>query len=495
MNKRSSGILLHLTSLPGEEGIGTMGKNAYEWIDFLHETKQHLWQILPLGPVNTGNCPYQSFSAFAGNPLLIDLHLLLEDGLLSQNDLAGIPRFDIRQTEFMKVTTWKNDLLKKAFENYNLNHPENLKNEMSGFLSEHNWWLADYTLFMALRSHFAGKTWFMWPDELKRRYPEVLQEWQSKLTGEKTFHEFLQFCFFRQWNKLKNYANQKEIQIIGDIPLYVAGDSVDIWANPQLFMLDENLNPVKVGGVPPDYFSASGQLWGTPVFNWENLRQQDYHWWLARIHFNLKMFDQVRIDHFRGLEAFWSIPAGEETAINGQWTEAKGTEMLDILSRQLGTFPLIAEDLGTITPEVENLRDRFNMPGMKVLQFAFTTDEKNEHLPHNFNVNTVVYTGTHDNDTVWAWLHAAGEKEKKTALRYLSNFHWKPVWGAIEMAWSSVASKSVIPLQDLLELGAEARMNIPGVAEGNWGWRFQWDQIRGKHRRFLKEITIKYNRA
>jgi 4-alpha-glucanotransferase len=309
------------------------------------------------------------------------------------------------------------------------------------------------------------------------------------------FHEFLQFCFFRQWNSLKSYANKKDIQIIGDIPLYVAGDSVDVWANPHLFMLDDHLNPFKVGGVPPDYFSASGQLWGTPVFNWENLRQQDYHWWLARIHFNLRMFDQVRIDHFRGLEAFWSVPAGEETAINGQWNEAKGTEMLEILRKQLGTFPLIAEDLGTITPAVEDLRDRFNMPGMKVLQFGFTSDENNEHLPHNFQVNTVVYTGTHDNDTIWAWLHAAGEKEKKFALKYLQNYHVNPVWGMIEMAWASVASRAVIPLQDLLELGAEARMNIPGVAEGNWGWRFRWDQIKGKHGKFLKDITTKYNRA
>jgi 4-alpha-glucanotransferase len=495
LNKRKSGILLHLTSLPGKEGIGTMGKNAMAWIDFLHDMNQHLWQILPLGPMNAGNCPYQCFSAFAGNPLLIDLDMLMEEGLLSKDDLTGIPRFNTQQADFQKVNTWKTGLLKRAFETFRCGGFENLKFEMDAFLREHGWWLADYALFIAIRSEFPAKTWFMWPGELKRREPQAMTEWRRKGADVIAYHEFLQFCFFRQWHHVKNYANRKEIQIIGDIPLYVAGDSVDVWANPGLFMLDENLDPLMVGGVPPDYFSASGQLWGTPVFNWENLRKQDYHWWIARIHFNLRMFDQVRIDHFRGLEAFWSVPAGEETAIHGWWNVAGGTEMLEILRRQLGTFPLIAEDLGTITPEVEEMRDRFNMPGMKVLQFGFTTDAKNEHLPHNFNVNSVVYTGTHDNDTISGWLHNAPQNEKLLVQKYLENYHTNPVWGIIEMAWASVASRAVMPLQDLLELGTEARMNIPGVAEGNWGWRFRWNQILGKHRKFLKEITKKYNRA
>lgn len=495
MNKRSSGILLHLTSLPGKEGIGTMGKEAFEWIGFLHETGQHLWQILPLGPISTGDCPYQCFSAFAGNPLLIDLQLLLEEGWLSSEDLSRIPKFDIRQVEFGKVKEWKMKQLRKAFSNYQQKDQEIHKDEMARFREENNWWMSDYVLFMAIKNQQGDQPWFNWPEGLKRRDPGTLNEWRDKLSGETAFHEFLQFCFFRQWKKVKEYANSKEIQIIGDIPLYVAGDSVDVWTNPHLFLLDENLMPQKVAGVPPDYFSTSGQLWGTPVYNWENLRQQDYHWWLARIHFNLRMFDQVRIDHFRGFEAFWSVPAGEKTAVRGEWMVARGTEMLEILRKQLGTFPLIAEDLGTITPEVEQLRDHFNMPGMKVLQFAFSSDEKNEHLPHNFDTNTIVYTGTHDNDTVWAWLHAAGNKEKKFALSYLKNYEWKPVWGLIEMAWSSVACKAVTPLQDLLELGAESRMNIPGVAEGNWGWRFRWNQIKNKHKRFLKEITVKYNRG
>jgi 4-alpha-glucanotransferase len=322
-----------------------------------------------------------------------------------------------------------------------------------------------------------------------------MNRYREELGDTVAFHYFLQFFFFRQWYALREYARQNGVTIIGDVPLYVAGNSVDVWANTGIFLLDRDLNPLKVAGVPPDYFSTTGQLWGSPVYDWESLRRQEYHWWLARIHFNLRMFDQVRIDHFRGLEAFWSVPVGEETAIHGEWVTAKGSEMLEILRKQLGSFPLIAEDLGTITPEVEQLRDRFNMPGMKVLQFAFNSDEANEHLPHNFPVNAVVYTGTHDNDTAWGWLHAAPEKEKKFAMKYLKNYPWRPVWGLIEMAWASVACKAVTPLQDLLELGAESRMNIPGIAQGNWGWRFRWDQIRGKHRRFLREITGKYNRT
>lgn len=495
MPERNSGILLHITSLPGKEGIGTLGKNAMEWIDFLQETKQRLWQILPLGPVNVGNCPYQCFSAFAGNPLLIDLQLLVNEGLLEDTDLAAIPKYDIRQVEFSKVTSWKTEKLKRAFTHFREKvHPAMLQ-EYDRFLNEHSWWLSDFALFMAIRQDFPGKSWTSWPEELKRRNAEALSQIREKHSMEVDYQTFLQFLFFRQWNSLKNYANSKNVHIIGDIPLYVAGDSADVWANPHLFLLDDQLQAAKVSGVPPDYFSTTGQLWGTPVFNWENLKQQEYHWWLARIHFNLKMFDQVRIDHFRGLEAFWSVPAGEKTAERGEWVEARGTEMLEILRNQLGSIPLIAEDLGTITPEVERMRDRFNMPGMKVLQFGFSTDQTNEHLPHNFTANSVVYTGTHDNDTVWAWLHAAGSTEKKLAQEYLKNYHPRPVWGMIEMAWASVASTAIIPLQDLLELGAESRMNIPGIAEGNWGWRFRWDQIKNKHKVFLKEITVKYNRS
>lgn len=494
MDKRSSGILLHLTSLPGKEGVGTMGKNAFAWIDFLCETGQTLWQILPLGPPGTGNCPYQCFSAFAGNPLLIDLFLLREEGLLSEPDLQGIPRFDIRKAEYEKISRWKRMLLQKAYTNFRGEQHWKFEGDYARFRDEHNWWLTDYALFMAAHSRFEEVPWQKWPEGLKRRNPEALEEYKRELAGEIAFHEFQQFLFFRQWKSLREYARGKNVRIIGDVPLYISGDSVDVWANTGIFLLDGELNPLKVSGVPPDYFSTTGQRWGTPLFDWESLKQQNYHWWLARIHFNLMMFDQVRIDHFRGLDAFWSIAADHETAVHGEWMKARGHEMLEILRDQLGSFPLIAEDLGTVTPEVEQMRDFFHMPGMKVLQFAFTSDEKNTHLPHNFDVNSVVYTGTHDNDTVWAWFHAAGEPERKRAMEYLSGFNRTPVWAMIELAWASVACKAVAPLQDLLELGAEARMNIPGIGPGNWEWRFRWDQIKAKHRKFLKEITRKYNR-
>ncbi len=492
MIRRSSGILLHITSLPGREGTGTLGRNAMTFIDFLAETNQRLWQILPLGPVGYGNSPYMCYSAFAGNPLMIDLILLQQEGLLSENDLNSVPRFDIRQVDFAKVEKWKIPLLKKAFRNFG--ESPVFTEDYKTFLDEKSWWLNDYALFMAARTHFGGITWQGWPSGLKFREPEAMLHFREKLSKEIEFHKVVQFLFFRQWQTIRSYARQKGVAIIGDMPLYVGGDSADVWANPEMFLLDDNLHPTHVGGVPPDYFSETGQLWGNPVFNWGKLKAQDYHWWMARIHFNLGMFDTVRIDHFRGLESFWSVPAAEETAINGAWVPAHGSEMLELLRTQIGTLPLIAEDLGIITREVDNLRQAFDLPGMKVLQFAFGSDAKNEHLPHNYDTNCLVYTGTHDNDTTWAWLHSLEKEEKKLVMSYLKMYERRPVLAMIEMAWATVARQAIVPLQDLLELGAEARMNIPGLAGGNWGWRFRWNQLRGRHRRFLKEITERYNR-
>lgn len=495
MNKRSSGILLHITSLPGKEGIGTLGKEAFSFIDFLSETNQRLWQILPLGPVGYGNSPYMCYSAFAGNPLMIDLFALQAEGLLSENDLSSIPRFDIRQVDFGKVEKWKKPLLVKAFRNFNAGKAATLKLGFDKFLNEHAWWLNDYALFMAAKVHFGGIPWHGWPNGLKFRIPHEVKHFLEKLSEEIEYHKVVQYFFFTQWQKVKVFAASKEVVIVGDMPLYVGGDSADVWTNTDIFLLNDELQPTQVGGVPPDYFSETGQLWGNPVFDWEKLKEQKYHWWLARIHFALAMFDTVRIDHFRGLESFWSVPAGEETAINGTWVPAYGSEMLQMLKDQIGELPLIAEDLGLITPEVNKLRQDFNLPGMKVLQFAFGSDAKNEHLPHNYETNCLVYTGTHDNDTTWAWLHSLEKEEKKRVMTFLKMFERRPVWALIEMAWSTVASQALVPLQDLLELGAESRMNIPGFAQGNWGWRFRWTQIRGKHRSFLKEITEKYNRG
>ncbi len=493
MEKRRSGILLHITSLPGREGIGTLGVHARNFIDFLHDTGQSVWQILPVGPVGAGNSPYLCYSAFAGNPLLIDLEMMMADGLITDKWMQGIPRFNIRQVDFAKVEAWKVPLLRKAFDTFSTD-PNHLQPEYIRFLEEHGWWLNDYALFMAAKNHFGGIPWQGWPDTLKFREPEGMEFYREKLKHEIDFNRFVQFCFFRQWHLLRDFAGKKGIQILGDLPLYVGTDSADVWSNTGIFMLDKDLYPTHVGGVPPDYFSNEGQLWGNPVFDWQALASTGYHWWIARIHFNLRMFDRVRIDHFRGLESFWAVEAGASTAIDGTWLEAGGREMLKLLQNQLGSLPLVAEDLGIITPEVDRLRIDFNLPGMRVLQFAFSSDATNTHLPHNFENSTIVYTGTHDNDTTWSWIQLLSKKEKEVVMSYLKPYDRKPTLALIEMAWASAAQESIIPLQDLLELGAEARMNIPGFAQGNWGWRMRWTQIRGRHLKFLRMITERYNR-
>ncbi len=494
MTDRKSGILLHITSLPGNEGLGTLGKNAFQFVDFLVETGQKLWQILPLGSVGFGNSPYQCYSAFAGNPILIDLNLLIEDGLLDKKVLRKIPRFSKRNIEFDKVDKLKYPLLRKAFDNFKNSVFEKFQDEYLHFTNVQSWWLNDYTFFMAAKKHFGEVVWNEWNDEIKFRDDSALQKLGEELANEIDFQKFLQFTFFRQWFALKDYANAKGVEIIGDVPLYVSTDSADVWTNTDIFLLDENLKPTEVGGVPPDYFSETGQLWGNPVFNWPRLKERSYDWWLARLHFNLKMFNQVRIDHFRGLESFWSVSANEKTAINGKWVPAFGHEMLQKMKEQNSNLSFIAEDLGLITPEVDRLRDDFNLPGMKVLQFAFSTDSTHKDLPHNYTQNFAVYTGTHDNDTTLGWLKSIKGDERKMVVKYLGGRNRKALRKAIELALSSVADTAIIPMQDILELGSKSRMNIPGTASGNWGWRFQWKQIKRRRKRFLKELTEKYNR-
>lgn len=494
MNKRSSGILLHITSLPGSEGVGTLGDEAYRFVDFLAETKQKIWQILPLGPVGYGHSPYQCYSAFAGNILLIDLQQITEDGWLEKADIKNKPHFSSKNAEFLKVEQWKVSLLRKAFQKFQHENYGNLYHDYQLFLKEHSWWLKDFALFMAAKNHFKNEIWTAWPEELKFRNPVGVHKMQAKLEPEIDFWKFMQFCFFRQWFALKNYANSKGVQILGDMPLYVSTDSVDVWTNPDIFILDKNLRPSEVGGVPPDYFSDDGQLWGNPVFNWKRLEDRDFDWWLARLHFNLKLFDQVRIDHFRGLESFWSVPAGEKTAKNGIWKPAKGFQVLEKFQKQMGTPSLIAEDLGFITPEVKKLRTDFNLPGMKVFQFAFLSDAGNHNLPHNYEPNFVAYTGTHDNDTTLGWLKSTKGEEKKSAKKYLKGSSKKALRNAVEFVWASVANTAVAPLQDILELGTKARMNTPGVANGNWEWRFQWKQLKCRQKEFLKTITEMYYR-
>ena len=489
---RKSGILLHITSLPGNEGTGTLGKNAYKFVDFLAETKQKIWQILPLGPVGDNNSPYQCYSAFAGNIMLIDLDLLSEEGLLNKYDLKNKPHFNENEVEFQKVIEWKMPLLKNAFQKFREINNGNLFHEYDIFLKEHSWWLNDFALFMAANKYFEGNIWTSWPDGLKFRNAVEIHKHQIKLEEDISFWKFVQFQFFRQWFKLKNYANEKGIEIMGDMPLYVSTDSADVWSNTDIFLLDENLIPQEVGGVPPDYFSEDGQLWGNPVYNWNRLEERNFDWWIARLHFNLNLFNTVRIDHFRGLESFWSIPSGETSAKNGKWVGAKGYQVLSLLRNQIGYLPLIAEDLGVITHEVEKLRDDFGLPGMKVLQFAFLTDADNEHLPHNFKNNFVAYTGTHDNDTTLGWLKSAKGKEKANINLYLGETGKKGLQNAMEYIWGSVAETAIAPMQDIIEQGSQARMNTPGTNTGNWSWRFNPKHLSEKQKDFLKLITEKY---
>jgi 4-alpha-glucanotransferase len=491
--ERNSGILLHITSLPGQEGIGTLGASAYQFVDFLNSANQKLWQILPLGPVGYGNSPYQCFSAFAGNPMLIDLNLILKDGMLDPADLENKPKASTYRVDFQLIEKWKYPVLRKAFHNFKKNQAP-YESEYHQFLTEHRWWLDDYALFMAVKGHFKNKGWNEWDKDIRSRENSALKKYAELLEEEIDFRRFMQFIFFRQWFILKDYAASKNVKILGDLPLYVSGDSADVWSNTGLFKLDENLEHVEMAGVPPDYFSETGQLWGNPVFNWEKIEKRGFDWWLARLHFNQNMFDLVRIDHFRGLESYWSVPAGEETAIKGEWLASKGLQLLKIFKNQVSDLRLVAEDLGVITPEVEALRDEFNLPGMKVLQFAFGSGADNHNLPHNYHPNFIVYTGTHDNNTTLGWLRSLKSEEKKLVEKYLGKPQKKALKKAIELVWASVARSAVIPMQDLLELNERARLNTPGVAVGNWGWRFRWWQLKKKHHAFLKEITEMYNR-
>ncbi|MBW8330722.1 MAG: 4-alpha-glucanotransferase [Prolixibacteraceae bacterium] len=490
--ERSSGILLHISSLPGSDGIGSLGKEAFLFVDFLAKTKQKLWQILPLCPTGYGNSPYQCYSAFAGDPLFIDIQQLVADRLISKDSVTD-QHFKVKKVEFEKVEEWKMFLFHEAFASFKRNF-DRYKDEYVAFMSHNSWWLDDYALFRSLKSKYGETVWNTWKKKLVIRDKPTLQEAFQELHAEIDFHRFLQFIFFRQWFKLKNYANSKGISIIGDIPLYVSLDSADVWANQDIFLLDSDSKPTQVGGVPPDYFSETGQLWGNPVFDWERVAERDFDWWLARIHFNLRMFDQVRVDHFRGLESFWAVAAEAKTAVVGEWLPAKGHELFRKLKEKFGKLNIIAEDLGVITPEVEKLRDDFGLPGMKILQFAFGSDAANENLPHNYDSNFVVYTGTHDNDTTLGWFNSIEKPERKILRKYLKGDGKEMVRQMTEYAWASSAMMALIPMQDLLGLDTEARMNTPGTATGNWTWRFAWPQVRSNHHHFLREITKKYNR-
>ncbi|KGF72427.1 4-alpha-glucanotransferase [Neosynechococcus sphagnicola sy1] len=493
---RASGVLLHPTSLPSRFGIGDLGAAAYAFIDFLHQSQQQLWQVLPLGPTGYGNSPYMCYSAMAGNPLLISPELLAASGLLTAADWQDLPSFSSTSVDFASVGPSKFALLRKACDAFRHQASIDDQHAFRQFCQTKRDWLEDYALFMALKTAHNGASWQTWELEIVQRQPTALEQWRRQLGPEIFLHQYLQFEFFRQWSALKAYANQQGIQIIGDIPIYVAHDSADVWAHPQNFCLDEQGEPAWMAGVPPDYFSDTGQLWGNPVYNWEYLQQSHFQWWIQRFRSMLEYVDIIRIDHFRGFEAFWAIPQGEETAIQGEWVEAPGTELFEVLKQELGTLPILAEDLGIITPEVEALRDRFEFPGMKILQFAFGSGPGNPYLPFNYQRNCVVYTGTHDNDTTVGWFSQLSPYEQTSLQRYLGSISSDGVqWDLIRLALSSIANQAIIPLQDLLGLGTEARMNFPGKAEGNWGWRYQPDALTQALREQLQDLTERFGRA
>ncbi len=491
-HRRESGILLHPTSLPGPGGIGSLGAEARRFVDFLAGAGQSLWQVLPLGPTAYGHSPYSSYSAFAGNPLLIDLETIADEGDINKSDLRA--ELLAGKVDFPRVERYKNAVLRQASAKFFANADNERSDEFRRFCDS-TFWLHDFALFMALKEAHGGKSWLHWPREVACREPADLAKWGERLKEEISGQKYIQWQFYRQWRELKQYANANGIEIIGDLPIFVAFDSADVWANPHLFHLDERGRPTVVAGVPPDYFSETGQLWGNPLYNWEAISFHGYSWWIERMRSALEQCDIVRIDHFRGFEAYWEVPAAEKTAVNGRWVKGPGDALFNALIDSLGPLPVIAEDLGVITPDVEALRDRFGFPGMEILQFAFGSGPGNSYLPHNHVRQAVVYTGTHDNDTTSGWYAGLPAKEKKHIRDYLGSDGKDIVGDLVRAALASVASMAVIPLQDILKLGSSGRMNVPGTPRDNWSWRFLADDIREEHRTWLHDMTEMYGRV
>ncbi len=498
---RSSGILLHITSLPGDYGIGDFGRMAYRFVDFLAGSKQSLWQILPLTPTGFGDSPYQSYSAFAGNTNLISPELLVADGLLTTADLQDVPSGDPDRVDFGAVIRFKNRLLARAFENFSNADTSPLQESFAAFCESAVYWLDDYALFRALLKANHHAVWNTWSPELARRDDKALKAAYYEHQAEIEAQKFYQFLFFKQWAQLKAYAKERSIKIIGDMPIFVAHNSAEVWANPQMFKLNDDGSAKVVAGVPPDYFSADGQLWGNPIYDWERMRDDDFAWWIQRMRATLDLVDIVRIDHFRGFAATWEVPATDQTAKNGVWVEAMGQELLIEFEKTFHDLPIMAEDLGVITPDVEAMRDDFGLPGMKILQFGLGGDAKNKYLPHHYPHNAVVYTGTHDNDTVVGWFEERAASEKEYAmreldfcLRYLNSDGSEIHWDFIRAALSSVANVAIIQLQDVLGLDSSARMNLPATEKGNWNWRARSEMLSKEVSDRLREMTELYGR-
>lgn len=504
---RGSGILLHPTSLPSPWGIGDMGPEASRFVDFLASAGQSWWQILPLGPTGYGNSPYMCFSALAGNPLLISPETLVEDGLLSRADLRKRPALPDDRVCYRGAIEFKRRMLEQSFETFKAAPPDLHREGLRAFRERNAAWLEDYALFMALKEVHRGRAWTKWEPDLGARKPQALQDASRRLRERVEFHRYAQYLFFHQWTRLREYCHGQGVRIIGDLPIYIAHDSAEVWSQPDMFYLNEHGHPTVIAGVPPDYFSVTGQRWGNPIYRWEEQAKSGYRWWVDRFRANLALVDLLRLDHFRGFEAYWEIPAAETEAVNGRWVKGPGAGLFAAVKSALGDLPVIAEDLGVITPEVEALRDEFAFPGMKILQMAFGRDPKaHEYRPHRHGRHCAVYTSTHDHNTTVGWFRADGgkettqsheevEQERALALRYLGTDGREIHWDMIRLAMSSVATLAIFPLQDVLGLGSDARMNRPGTARGNWEWRFEAPMLTGALAGRLRDLTALYDRG
>lgn len=490
---RGSGILMHISSLPGKYGVGTLGKSAYQFADFLKQSGQRYWQILPLGHTGYGDSPYQCFSAYAGNPYFIDLEVLQEEGLLAKEVLEGLGKEEDKEDiDFAKLFHTRYKVLRIAYEN----GKSLLKEELARFRTDNEEWIEDYSLYMAVKESLGNRSWLQWDAPIQLRKPEALCDYREKLKEEINFWVFVQYEFYKQWKNLKEYVNLLGIQIIGDLPIYIAADSSDAWACPELFQLDENKIPIVVAGCPPDAFTEDGQLWGNPIYDWEYLERTGYDWWIRRMKKSLTLYDILRIDHFRGFEAYWAVPYGDPTAKDGKWIKGPGIKLFDALKEALGEMNIIAEDLGFLTQEVIDFREEAGYPGMKVLQFGFGQTEENGYMPHNCTSHSVMYTGTHDNSTIKGWFKETPEEDAVLATRYFKldeeeGYHW----GFIRGAWASVSNLAVTQMQDLLGLDDKARMNKPGALGGNWTWRMKEDALTDELAQHIYDMTKLYGRS
>ena len=493
-DRRASGILLHPTSLPGPGGIGDLGDAAYGFVDWMAQAHQRRWQIMPLGPTGYGDSPYASVSALGGNPLLISLERLVIQGIVQEGVLDDPPAFPRDHVDFGAVIPWKRTMLERAFADFLANAPAKEHTAFTAFCDHHAPWLATYALFAAVKDAHAGASWNQWDHAIARREPGALAEWQAKLADRVTFQQFIQWQFFTQWADLKRYANAHNIHVIGDIPIFVAYDSADVWANPGLFFLDAEGAPTVVAGVPPDYFSPTGQRWGNPLYRWDVLAARNYDWWVERFRMTIAQVDIVRIDHFRGFVSYWEVPATEKTAVNGRWVAGPGTALFEAVRTALGHVSIVAEDLGLISADVEALRVALGVPGMAVLQFAWGGDAANLYLPHNLTRDLLVYTGTHDNDTTVGWWTSADEQIRRHVQQYLGTSGADIAWDFIRAALASHADTAILPMQDVLRLGTHTRMNLPGRVLGNWGWRVLPDQLDRQLAEQLGHLTGLYGR-